>query len=261
MSQRSTLLMKHCRQAGPVALSKPWSALWAHTPTMHPPPPPLAYQGENSQGRESEPRERKMVRMREREEQEVTDLYQPPTSPLSCARKSKLHLLTAFMIWHSRKMSENCHKCFQSENKPDLLFAHGTAGAGLTQSDWKWKKGQVGFLHLPNTVDAGLFCQLSKIQFTVAPFQVGHQLCSQAHTHRWGEHPAMHITNRSHVSSVDLFCSKLFCAAAVFPLACVLALCVSLSLECITCSGNKRLHLITWRQKQRCLKTGCVFPR
>lgn len=66
--------------------------------THHASTPPLAYQGENSQGRESEPRERKMVRMREREEQEVTDLYQPPTSPLSCARKSKLHLLTAFMI-------------------------------------------------------------------------------------------------------------------------------------------------------------------
>lgn len=30
--------MKHCRKAGPVALSKPWSALWAHTPTLHPPP-------------------------------------------------------------------------------------------------------------------------------------------------------------------------------------------------------------------------------
>lgn len=75
-SQRSTLLMKHCREAGPVALSKPWSALWAHTPTVHP-PPPSAYQGENSQGRKSEPRESKIVRMREREEQEVTDLYPP----------------------------------------------------------------------------------------------------------------------------------------------------------------------------------------
>lgn len=173
--------------------------------------PPSAYQGENSQGRESEPRESKMVRMREREEQEVSDLYQPPTSPLSCARKSKLHLLTAFMIWHSRKMSENCHKCFQrgkqarspvcTRNRlrwPYAVRLKVKERSGwfppVAEHRWRWS-----------------VLLITKIQFTVAPFQAAHQLCSQAHTHRWGDYPAMHITNRFHVSSVDLFCSKLFC--------------------------------------------------
>lgn len=40
--------------------------------------PPSAYQGENSQGQESEPRDSEMVRTRVRTEKEVTDLYQPP---------------------------------------------------------------------------------------------------------------------------------------------------------------------------------------
>lgn len=192
--------------------------------------------------------------MKEPEEQEVTDLYQPPTSPLSCPRKSKLHLLTAFMIWHSRKMSENCQKCFQRENKPERNLWR------WPYTVWKWKKGQFDFLRMQNRIDAGLICQLTKTQFTGAPFQTGHQKGSQGHTHLWGGHPAMHITNRSHVSSVDLFCGKLLCAGAVFLWACVLDFCVSLSLECISCSGRKRLHHITWRQKQRCLKTSCVFP-
>lgn len=230
--------MKHCCEARPVALSKSWSSLWAHTPTVH--PPPVGIPGRKL-SRSGEWASRKQDGANERA-RGTRSYWPPPTLPtslLSCPRKSELNLLTAFMIWHSRKMSENCHKCFQRENKPDPLFAHRTAGAGLTQSDWKWKKGQFGFLHLQNTVDAGLLWQHTKIQFMAAPFQTGHRLCSQDCTHRWGGDVAMHITNRSHVSSMDLFCSKLFCAGAVFSLVCVLALCVSLSVACIMCSGGE----------------------
>lgn len=104
-SQRSTLLMKHCREAGPVALSKPRSALWTHTPTVHPPP--------HRHTREKTPKVRRVsletARWWERECERRRKLLtstsphihfeSPPSPPTSHpTEKSKLHLLTAFMI-------------------------------------------------------------------------------------------------------------------------------------------------------------------
>lgn len=72
----------------------------------------------------------------------------------------------------------------------------------------------------------------------------------------------MHITNRPHVSSADLFCSKVFCAGAVFPLACVLPLCVSLSLECITCPGEKKDYILSREDRSSVVWKQVVFsPR
>lgn len=112
-SQRSTLLMKHCREAGPVALSKPRSALWTHTPTVHPPPhrhtrdiTPKVRRVSLETARWWEPeceRRRKLLTS--------TSPHIHVKSPATSypTEKSKFHLLTAFMM--AQQMSENCHKC------------------------------------------------------------------------------------------------------------------------------------------------------
>lgn len=118
-----------------------------------------------------------MVRMREREEQEVTDLYTPPTSPLSCPCKSKLHLLTDFMIWHSRK---------DEWKLPQVLFEGKQARSTTLIWNCKWKKGQFALQQLQDPVSAGLLCRSSKIQSSLHHSKLDAGYAAKPLTHLWG---------------------------------------------------------------------------
>lgn len=158
--------MKHCHKAGPVALSKPWSALWTHTPTSAPP----------RHTREKSPKVRRVclekARWWERESERKRKLL--TSTPPSC--KSKLHLLTAFMIRHNTQMSENCHNYFQGEQQARSSVYSCNRSRWLYAVRLKAKERSVCFPTVYCRRHC-LPCQLTAIQFNLAPFQTGPHLC------------------------------------------------------------------------------------
>lgn len=202
--------------------------------------PPSAYQGENSQGRESEPRESRMVRMRERAEQEVADLYQPPLlrfhSPVN--QSSTFWLL----LWYDTagRWVKTATSAVRGKTS-QILCLHMEPLPSHPESE----RGQFGFLQLSAEHSCCLpALTMACIPQWTPPMRPSPRTPLEAHA-------AMHNTNRSHVGPLDLFYNKLLCAVAVavFPFACILALSVSLSWECITCSGKKKKKTTSYHVK------------
>lgn len=179
--------------------------------------PPSAYQGENSQGQESEPQDSEMVRTRVRKEKEVTDLYQPPhplwIPPTSHpTEKSKLHLLTAFMIAQHA-----------DEWKLPQVLSGGRQQARpcvYSRNRWWWPyapESERNIRSQSKTVDAGLPCQLATARFTVAPFQTGRHLCSQPHALHATEGTCSH-TQHKQIPNTDLPSQKVLMCCCCFPI-------------------------------------------
>lgn len=127
--------MKHCHKAGPVALSKPRSALWTHTPTSAPPDIP-----ERNLPRSGECALRK--RDGENERAKGKGSYWPlPLPPVNQSSTSWL------LLWYdtARRWVKTATITFRENNKPDRLFTHATARAGFMQSGWKRKRDQFAF--------------------------------------------------------------------------------------------------------------------
>lgn len=104
--------MKHRREADPVALSKlrPMSCF-----TAPPPPSSVSHQLHSREKTLKVKAGREEDGGNASEEEQVTDLHHAA----SVCNKSNLHLLTVFIIAHSRQGSENCHRCFKAYDKQE----------------------------------------------------------------------------------------------------------------------------------------------
>lgn len=112
--------------------------------------PPSTYQGESSQGQESEPRDSEMVRTRVRKEKEVTDLYQPPhprwipSPPPTPKNQSSAFWL---LLWWRSRWVKTAISAFRGEATSQMLCLL-TQPLVVALCTRKWKKYPFGFPQL-----------------------------------------------------------------------------------------------------------------